>query len=143
MVVLTIHRIAPPPWALASQEEVWEGGEIARAAFRPLLPAVYDLIHQAIEQYVNGDRTYPEDDEEDLDFPARARMTGDYYLEAPVYSVCTHGDHQSYSITVQANLIERKLVESWPDGDYLGLDVNIVFDETHPLQISGVHSKVL
>ena len=84
--MLDVNEITPPSWADVSSVEGYmpdQGDEGVYTIFKPLLPKVFALVHQAVEAYVNDDdRTFP-DEEGGIgsDFPARIRMTGEYYVD--------------------------------------------------------------
>lgn len=142
--MLDVHRIAPPMWAREPRVDLLPGGEVARIVFEQVLANVYDLVHDAVGEYINNDDlTFPEDDEDETHFPSRARMTGEYYLGDRSYFVGELDGVQCAHVILQARFVEKKHVPALPNTDYLGLDVRIAINKDAQVVVHGIDSELL
>ena len=119
--MISLQRIAPPAWApdYALHCILLDGprAEEARAAFAPLLGALYEALQRRLDAYVNDpEQCFLEAD----GFPCRECLAGTYYIESETYQA---GD-EGYRLWIQFRCQEKP----WHPGqqehgyDYLGLE---------------------
>lgn len=103
--------------------EFEKGGEDALRAFSGVIDPVMQLVHDAVEDYVNGSLTF--DSSENYQFPVRSRLAGEYYIGEFIYGKDLIEGRDVYWCSVMARCTGQTLPGSAETSDYLGLDVVI------------------
>jgi len=106
--------------------------QAARAALEPRFEEILRLVQVAVERYL-ADRKLTSDTA-DQGFPARAEMSGDYYLGSVDYGAGYDG-HGRVSVMVHCLDVRSQ--------DYLGLDVSLYVDSQGDLQLAAIESSCI
>jgi hypothetical protein len=80
MMVMT--RVSAPAYVRNVIDSANEFGESARRIFTPLLPQIYDELHQRVNEFVNDPSQCFDDDRS---FPQRSVLDGHYYVGSELY----------------------------------------------------------
>ena len=128
----TLRRIEPPSWASAEESHVVEVreefGEEARAAFRGLLPAIYESLDRKVNEYVNDpERCYLDADADSPGFPLQSELGETYYVAEETYWGGKDADGVTrLYVSIHVHCTVREPVRAdMPGDDYLGLEAMV------------------
>jgi hypothetical protein len=122
----------PPSWARPFERSVDD--EFGQAEFEELQKqygSVLQMVHEAIQAYVDDSALTFES--EDVGFPSRNRMTGEYYIGVESYWVndepwfAAVGRSREYRFSLMAHCLEHPFMPDQEDRDYLGLEVHFIW----------------
>ncbi|WP_146855351.1 hypothetical protein [Brevifollis gellanilyticus] len=132
--------IAPPAWARPLERYVDGFGEENLAEVMAQRAAILAAVQQAVQRYIDNPQLTADTAAEW--FPARERLTGEYYIGEESYwqiqdtkfhrQSCPAGHHFSY----MARCLEYVWHENQTGQDYLGLEVHFAWD---PLSKTFLH----
>jgi hypothetical protein len=127
--MLAMTLIAPPAWARPFHRSVDKAfGDENLNLIQAHRDAILAIVHQAVQSYI--DNPLLTWDTEEQGFPARDRLTGEYYLGAEHYRVNDEpwfarvGRQREHRFSFEACCLERVWHENQQGQDYLGLEVH-------------------
>ncbi len=138
-------REIPSPKSSEPREERYDdetGGQLYRA-LQPRLSELFQIVQWELDSSVNDDFvTY--DDDRHGDFPARSRLTGEYYIDSHYYYKMEEDGRSYVRVSITAHCLEKELDASEAKRDYLGVEVRInVWQHTGEIEFDSAHSSVL
>jgi hypothetical protein len=140
-----MRRIPTPGWARPPEVDIdGAGGQEAHDALAPQSDAILRRVGQEVQRYIDDDDLTFETDDEDA-FPARSRLTGEYYIGSQYYSLRQDRKGRAYYyLMIEARCLEKAWLENQEEFDYLGLTVGLmVWRDTGEIDLSGVDSAVI
>lgn len=136
MSVMNVTRVPNPVWAGPTMTEtvLESGGERAQAILAPRFIEVLGLIQDAVEEYVNDAQLAVETSEQG--FPARAEMSGNYYVADVSYDVWSDEEESVERVTMMTHFMNVDDAE-----DYLGLEVRVCLGASGALELFAIESS--
>jgi len=113
-----------PAGSIPATDEFEEGGEDALRAFSGVFDPVMQIVHDAVEDYVNDD-SLTFDSSENYQFPVRSQLAGEYYISELTYGKSDIEGQDVYWCSVMACCTGRIIADRADISDYLGLDVMV------------------
>ncbi|HEX7992125.1 MAG TPA: hypothetical protein VF513_18390 [Stenotrophomonas sp.] len=126
MTKLLMTRIDVPGWArpFAMDIDAEFGARLHQAA-ESQMAEIHAAAHQLVQRYVD-------DVADDMLFPDKGRMTGDYYVSELRYDVSKTDffpEAGAHRLSLFVRCLEHPFVQQQTDLDYLGLEVHFLWNE--------------
>lgn len=134
---MRMKRISPPAWARAPRVAV-DG--VSAADYQALVQqrdGMLATVHAEIVAYLSDPRLCFDDDL----FPARGRLTGEYYVGDETY--IAHASPTWFHISIRCRCTEGPKPGMDRDDDYLGLEVWLKYSPARPgvFEVCGTDSS--
>lgn len=126
MTKLLMTRIDVPGWARPFAMDVDEefGARFHQAA-EAQMAEIHSAAHQLVQRYVD-------EVADDMLFPDKGRMTGDYYVSELRYDVsktASFPEEGAHRLSLFVRCLEHPFAQQKIDLDYLGLEVHFLWNE--------------